>query len=261
MTPPPGTHPVGRRTLVTGGSGKVGGWILPAIAARGDVVVFDLQPPASGIGSFVEGDVTDPAAVRAAVAGCDAVVHLAAIPDEAPLASLLEVNVAATGHVLEAARLEGVSRVVLASSNRLTGAYGRDDLVRPGDPPRPDTFYGVSKVAVEALGRLYVDRWALEVVCVRIGTAAPRPRTMRDLSTWVSPGDLARCFVAALSEPVRGFECLYAVSRNTRSWWRNDPAGISYEALDDAERFAVDVGPDDADARPDRQGLLRPWPS
>lgn len=249
------------RTLVTGGSGRVGTWIVPALAARGEVVVLDRRPPAACPARFVEGDVTDAEAVRAAVVGCDAIVHLAAIPDEAPLDTLLEVNVAATGIVLDAARVEGVRRVVLASSNRVTGCYGRDAVVRPTDPPRPDTFYGVSKVAVEALGRLYVDRWGLDVVCVRIGTAAPAPLTVRDLSTWVSPGDLARCFTAAVHGRHHGFQSIYAVSANTRGWWRNDLAGITYDAQDDAERYAGHVGDDDPDARPDRQGLLRPWPA
>ena len=248
-------------TLVTGGSGRVGTWILPALAALGEVVVLDRRRPATGPARFVEGDVTEPVSVRAALAGCDAVVHLAAIPDEAPLADLLEVNVTATGHVLEAARLAGLRRVVLASSNRVTGCYARDEVVRPSDPPRPDTYYGVSKVAVEALARLYVDRWGMTVTCVRIGTAAPAPRTVRDLSTWVSPGDLARCFVAAVHGPAEGFSCTYAVSANTRRWWDDDPGAVPPDRRDDAERFAGEVGPDDEDARPDRQGLLRPWPT
>lgn len=248
-------------TLVTGGSGKVGTWIVPALAAHGEVVVLDRVPPSARPARFVAGDVSDAAVVRAAISGCGAVVHLAAIADEAPLADLLAANVAATGHVLEAARSAGVQRVVLASSNRVTGCYGRDVVVSPTDPPRPDTFYGVSKVAVEALGRLYVDRWGMDVVCVRIGTAASEPRTPRDLSTWVSPGDLARCFTTAVHGAHSGFHVLYAVSANTRSWWRNDPEGVPFRPSDDAEDHAGAVGDEDDDARPDRQGLLRPWPA
>ena len=198
--------------------------------------------------------------VADAIAGCGAVVHLAAIPDEAPVADLLAANVLVTGTVLEAARRSDVQRVVLASSNRVTGCYQRGRLVQTADPPRPDTFYGVSKVAVEALGRLYVDRWGMDVVCVRIGTAAPAPLTVRDLSTWVSPGDLGRCFVAAVHAPHRGFGVVYAVSGNARTWW-GPGSGPGYEAIDDAEAYAAQVGPDDPDADPDRQGLLRPWPS
>lgn len=255
----------GAPTLVTGGAGKVGAWIVPALAAVGPVRILDRVRPREGPDpslrlEVVEGDAGDPSVVAEAVAGCGAVVHLAAIPDEAPLADLLAANVLATGTVLEAARRCGVQRVVLASSNRLTGCYERGRTVRTTDPPRPDTFYGVSKVAVEALGRLYVDRWGMDVVCVRIGTAAPAPLTVRDLSTWVSPGDLRNCFVAAVHAPHRGFGVVYAVSANTRSWW-GPGSGPAYEALDDAEASAEEVGPDDADADPDRQGLLRPWPA
>src|SRR5690606_22347832 len=121
--------------------------------------------------------------------GADAVVHLAGVPDEAPLADLLEANVLGAHHVLEAARRTGTPRVVLASSNRLTGCYPAARTVSAEAPPRPDGLYGVSKVAVEALGRLYADKFGLQVVCLRIGSLEPEPSEPRHLATWLSPDD------------------------------------------------------------------------
>ncbi|MDJ0385965.1 NAD-dependent epimerase/dehydratase family protein [Streptomyces sp. G-G2] len=76
-------------------------------------------------------DLRDAAAVESALAGADRVLHLGGVPDEAPLADLLGANVLGTDHVLEAARRTGIERVVLASSNRVTGFYAAGHLTGP----------------------------------------------------------------------------------------------------------------------------------
>src|SRR4051812_15448960 len=118
-----------------------------------------------------------------ALEGAEAVVHLAAIPGEAAFDRLLGPNFVATYNVFEAARRQGVRRIVFASSNHATGMYPVGTRVGPDDPVRPDTVYGVSKVFGESLGRLYADKHRLEVVCVRIGSFKERPETCRELWT------------------------------------------------------------------------------
>ncbi|GIN00362.1 TDP-glucose-4,6-dehydratase [Planomonospora venezuelensis] len=175
--------------------------------------------------------------VAAVIAGADAVVHLAGVPDEAPLADLLEGNVLGTHHVLEAARRTGVRRVVLAGSNRLTGCYPAARMVSTQEPPRPDGLYGVSKVAVEALGRLYADKFGLQVVCLRIGSLEAEPSEPRHLATWLSPRDCAGFVWAALTRPGVTFTTAYAVSANTRRFWELDD-DLGYRPRDDAEAYA-----------------------
>lgn len=175
--------------------------------------------------------------VVSVVEGADAVVHLAGTPDEAPLAELLEANVLGTHHVLEAARLTGVPRVVLAGSNRLTGCYPATRTISAEVPPRPDGLYGVSKAAVEALARLYVDKFGLQVVCLRIGSLEAEPEDARHLATWLSPRDCAGFFSAAVTVPDVGFMAAYAVSANTRRFWEL-PAELGYTPVDDAEVYA-----------------------
>ncbi|MDF2706186.1 MAG: NAD-dependent epimerase/dehydratase, partial [Nonomuraea muscovyensis] len=121
-----------------------------------DRVGLAAQSPAEEVRQL---DLRDAEAVTAALEGADAVVHLGGVPDEAPLPELLEGNVQGTHNVLEGARRQGVGRVVLASSNRLTGFYPVSTTITVEMPPRPDGLYGVSKVAVEALGRLYADKF------------------------------------------------------------------------------------------------------
>lgn len=183
-------------------------------------------------------DLSSVEAVASIIKGADAVVHLAGVPDEAPLPALLEANVLGAHHVLEAARRTGVPRVVLASSNRLTGLYPATRTVSPDEPPRPDGLYGVSKVAVEALGRLYADKFGLQVVCLRIGSLEPRPSEARHLATWLSPRDCAGFVLAAVSQPSIHFATVYAVSANTRGFWRlSDELG--YTPQDDAESYGI----------------------
>jgi hypothetical protein len=106
--------------------------------------------------------------------------------------------------------------------------------------PRPDTYYGVSKVVVEALGSLYHDRYGLDITCLRIGTCFERPGDVRSLSTWLSPDDCARLMEAALAAD--GFHVVWGISDNTRRWWSLAEArSIGYEPRDDAEAYAADL--------------------
>ncbi len=118
-------------------------------------------------------------------------------------------------------------------------------------PPRPDTYYGVSKVFGEALGRLMVDRYGLEVVCLRIGSWKQYPTSVRELSTWISPADGVRLLAAALTAPDVGFAVVYGISANTRAWWDLAPArALGYLSVDDAEEYADRIA--GADDDPDR---------
>ncbi|TDD59670.1 NAD-dependent epimerase/dehydratase family protein [Actinomadura rubrisoli] len=172
------------------------------------------------------------------VEGADAVVHLAGVPDEAPLPDLVEGNILGTHRILEAARLTGVPRVVLAGSNRLTGFYPSTETVSPRLPPRPDGLYGVSKAAVEALAHLYADKFGLDVVCLRIGSLELHPNEPRHLATWLSHRDCAGFVRAALTVPSPGFLAAYAVSANARRFWELD-GRLGYEPRDDAASYDI----------------------
>ena len=232
--------------LVTGAAGRIGTVLRGGLPERGwavrclDIVpVADVRPGEE----HVVADVTDLAAMLDATEGAGAVVHLAGISGESTWPAILSANIQGTYCALEAARRAGVPRVVLASSNHATGYTPRppDGLLREVDaPPRPDTFYGVSKVAMEALGSLYVDRYGLDVVCLRIGSAFPEPSTTRHLATWLSPADSVSLVDAALRAPAPGFAVVWGVSDNTRRWWDLTAArALGYEPADDAEVYAA----------------------
>jgi len=242
-------------TLITGAAGTIGG-VLRAGLAR-PLRLTDAREPADlrADEAFVAADLADRAAIDRAVAGVDAVVHLGAIATEAAFDDLAGPNLHGAFNVFDACRRHGVRRVVFASSNHATGMYPAGAPLDETVAPRPDTLYGVTKAYGEALGRLYADKFGLEVVCLRIGTFAPRPPDRRALSTWLSHGDGVRLVEAALSAAdVGGFAIVYGVSANARSWWpRSDAARrIGYEPRDDAEAFAAELA--DAGERYERQG-------
>ena len=240
------------RILLTGAAGSIGTVLTDGLADAGhDVVGLDLVVPeihSSRLDGWYTVDCTDPDAVEATFAdldrsgGVEAVVHLAGIPDEAPLRDELESHVVTTGVLLDAMVAHGVSRMVYAGSNHAVGRTPRSDLLTTDVRPRPDTFYGVAKVAAEGLLSLYVDRYGIDAVSCRIGSFLPQPETVRGLSTWLSPGDAVRMVDAALSAPDPGYAVLYGISANTRAWWDLEPGrALGYHPQDDAERFAGEV--------------------
>lgn len=240
--------------LMTGASGAIGRMLRSRLGARAGrgwpLRLADIRrpdPPAPGEQvDVITASVTDLSEMRRACEGTVAVVHLAALPTEGRWTDILDVNIDGTRCVLEAARDAGVPRVVLASSNHAVGFWGRDETPSGGLPadayPRPDTYYGVSKVTMEALGRLYHDRYGMDIICLRIGTCAPQPHNARALATWLSPDDAGRLVAAALTVPRPGFRIVWGISRNARRWWSlAEGEEIGYHPVDDAEAYAPEV--------------------
>jgi uronate dehydrogenase len=226
--------------LLTGAAGRIGTALRERLPALGwPLRCFDRTPVPGGI----VGDVRSPADLDAAVAGVDAIIHLAGQPTEASWPVIREANVEGTVQLFEAARRAGVGRVVFASSNHAVGFTPQTGEQLPDDvAPRPDTLYGVSKVFGEALGRYYADRYGLRVACLRIGTFADRPTDRRGLSTWLSPDDAARLVDACLRAPALTYAIVWGVSANTRrSWSLAAGRALGYEPRDDAEQFADEL--------------------
>ena len=238
------------RVLVTGAAGSIGTILLPGLTARGhEVIGLDRSTAPDGSDTaWYAVDCTDPDAVEAVFVdlarsgGIEAVVHLAGIPTEASLTEELDSHVVSTAALLDAMVRHGVDRIVYASSNHAVGRTPRTDLLTTDVRPRPDTFYGVAKVAAEALLSLYVDRHGIDAVALRIGSFLPQPETRRGLSTWLSHDDAVRMVDAALTAPAPGFAVVYGISANSRAWWDLEPGrALGYHPEDDAEAYAGEI--------------------
>jgi uronate dehydrogenase len=239
------------RVLLTGAAGKVGSCLRAGL--RDDLRelrLSDLAPisPEAPSETDAPADLRDFAAVCRAVDGVEAVVHLGGVPVERPFEEIAGPNLHGVFHVFEAARRAGVRRVVFASSNHATGFYPTSQRLTGTEPVRPDGLYGASKAYGEALGRMYADRFGLEVISVRIGSmTGGEPTEPRQLCTWLSPGDAVRLFAACLTARDVGYAVVYGASANTRGWWDLGPArALGYEPRDNAEDYAAQVGEGDA---------------
>jgi UDP-glucose 4-epimerase len=165
--------------LITGGAGFIGSHLVEALVAQGQRVrVLDdlstgkqdnLAAVADRI-EFVPGSITEPVALRHALADVHVVFHLAALPSvqrsiEAPLATH-EVCATGTLRVLEAARQVGASRVVYAASS---SAYGDTPgmVLTETDPVSPMSPYAAAKLAGEHYCRAFTTAYGLETVRLR----------------------------------------------------------------------------------------------
>jgi NADP-dependent aldehyde dehydrogenase len=240
-----------QRVLITGASGVVGRFMRTRLAKPGrSLRLLDINPPdPAGPDEAVEvltGSINDADVLASAFDGVDAVIHLGGQSREDTWANILATNMDGTHNVLEAARAAGVTRAILASSNhsvgfRTVGEDGEGGL-RADTTPRPDTYYGVSKATIEALGALYHHRFAMDVICIRIGSCFEAPWDVRGLSMWLSPDDGGRLFEACLTAPDPGYRIIWGVSDNTRRTVSlREAEELGYRSLDNAEKFAADI--------------------
>jgi uronate dehydrogenase len=227
------------RVLVTGAAGRIGSTVRESF--RGTFPLLRLTDarelaPAGPGEEVLQADLGDFASVLEAAAGIDVIVHLGAIPDEDTFARLLDANVVATYNVFEAARRQGVRRVVFASTNHVTGFYPAAQRIGPDDPIRPDSLYGVSKAFGEALGRMYADKFGLEVVCLRIGAFGERPADANSARMWLSPRDGVRLVRRSVEAADVRFLVVYGASKVPHPFW-DDPnaARIGYVPEDELE--------------------------
>lgn len=255
------TEAVSQRLLFTGAAGQLGRLLRPLLARPGrELRLLDIAPIDAGEDGAVrlQGSVTDMALMERACAGVDAVLHFGGLSVENTWQRVLDANINGSYVVLEAARRQGVRHVVLASSNHAIGYVPTDSGMIPADvAPRPDTNYGVSKAAMEAIGSLYADRYGMSVTAIRIGACLERPPNARMLRLWLSPADTIRLLDATIATPP-GFRVVWGVSRNTRAWVSLEAGeAIGYYPQDDSEVFAQELLGENGDPPADDPMLAR----
>jgi uronate dehydrogenase len=234
------------RVLLTGAAGRIGRVMRERLAGKFPVLrvsdIVDLGPARAG--EEVETcDLTDAAGMERLCAGVDAVAHFGGCPGEEGWDQLIPANIVGLINLFEAARKQGVDRVLFASSNHAIGLYRRTETLTSASPPRPDGRYGVTKAFGEDLGYAYACKYGVRSFNMRIGTFGATPTDARSLATWLSHGDMERLVMTGLTADYR-HAIVYGCSRNTRSWWDNSHAyALGYDPRDDAEAWAGEVTP------------------
>lgn len=243
--------------LVTGTSGLIGSHVASQALERGHSVrALDRNPARPELRAlrethdaaqldFVYADLTDRLALLRAAEGCDAILHLAAIPSPNPAVNdrLLHINVVGTGYIFDAAEAHGITRVALASSASIYGLpfakHPFDPQYLPMDeahPVQPQDIYALSKQCNEEIAATYTRRLGMATFCLRPtyvtelgGERAPWQRRWLsraienrspDLWTYVAVEDCARAFLLAAESTTTGHHRLLLAAHD--SWLRDD---------------------------------------
>lgn len=241
------------KIAVTGANGTIGTRLCADLARDHDVLRIDLH------GADVNADVRDFDAMTGALHGCETVIHLAgAVAVDLDWETNYSVNIGGTYNVYEAARRNGLKRIIFASSNHCVGmneVKNAPRIYEPGfglvvdtdEPYRPDGLYGVWKAFGETLGRYYSEKYGMQVACVRIGSITqaddPRDESVRESSgwlgltgeqkfkryaaTWMSQRDFARLVRCILARDVP-YAVVYGVGDNLTRFWDLEPGRAVY---------------------------------
>ena len=207
------------KVLLTGPSGRIGPHLLAPFERCYQLSTFDLQ--ASPRADSYIGDLNDLDSLRRALRGVEVVLHLAATSDEAPFTEeLLPNNIGGLYNLLEAAHLEGVRRVVFASSvQTVWDQFERTDAPIETNVNAPCSLYGVSKIFGEVLGQWFHRHRGLEFVAIRLGWFEQTEKLETNAwinNVWISPGDCAQLFRRAIETPDIGFAIVNGTSKTPR---------------------------------------------
>src|SRR3954466_2798014 len=208
------------KVALSGAGGQVGSVLRPRLLERGVKLRSgggrSPLTPLSDAEEVMHGDLRDPEVVERLLQGVDVLIHMAGTSVERPLPEIIDNNLVGLHAIYEGARRHRVKRIVFASSNHAIGMHSVDTKLGLDCDFRPDGFYGLSKMWGEGMARLYWDKHGIETVCVRIGSAIPKPTEFRQLSTWFGLDDLLQFVVRCTEAPEVGFLVAWGVSANTR---------------------------------------------
>lgn len=233
--------PIYDRILITGAAGRLGSRLrrgLAPLARRmrlADRVALGEAEPHEEI---VTAELGDFGAMLAAAEGVDAIVHFGGPPRECPWEEILASHIGGSYNVFEAARKQGVKRIVYASSVHAIGYHELETHIDANAPHRPDSLYGLAKCFVEDLGRLYWDKFGLESVHLRIFSSFPEPADRRMLWSWLSFDDCVRLVSASLTAPRVGHTIAFGMSDNALKPVDNRLAGhLAFYPKDSSEPY------------------------
>lgn len=218
------------KVLITGAAGRIGSTLRSAWASedRYDITLLDLNKIDS---EMIQADIRQADQMKMVCQNQDVLIHLANIRYQDILEDPTQMtDITASMLLFEIARQAGISKIIYASTNHVTG--WNEKLAQSADgswtgvPPvfstadqfRPDGWYGAMKGMAELAGRYLVDAYQIQFTSLRIGSfnGTSQPKNIRHCSTLLTPRDCVQLFTLAVDYdgPVK-YLVTYGTSGNT----------------------------------------------
>ena len=248
-----------KKVLVTGASGLIGGLVLEGLSDKYEFSALNRRK-VEGV-PCLQASVADLDAILPAFEGIDMVLHLAAHTSE-DWDAQLSVDIGGTYNVYEAARMNGVKRVVFASSGGTTLGWESESpyfeivaaqydkipetwpMITHEIPVRPAGLVYVAKACGEVIGRYYSDRFGISAINIRLGAVleSDHPEARRHYPGYLSQADCVQMVDKCLSAPnsIR-YDTFDAISNNKYRWRDTSHANevLGWVAEGSAENYEI----------------------
>jgi nucleoside-diphosphate-sugar epimerase len=224
------------KIVITGGSGKLAEYLAPTLAQEHAILLYDKQHPPNNKFSWVQGEITNRPKLSEAFRGADAVIHLAALRsryNHLPV-NVMETNALGTFCVLEAARREGVKKLLFSSSDAVLGIAQSTTELAPEylpidekHPLKPQDPYGISKMLGEEMCCCYAEGHDIDIIALRFSnifcpgdeqiyladTKDPSVRR-KSLWAWVHVEDAVHAILCALVSSLQGYKVFHIAAED-----------------------------------------------
>lgn len=224
------------KLVITGGSGKLAGYLAPVLAREHAILLYDKQRLQQNQFPCMKGEVSDRAKLNEAFQDADGVIHLAALRscyNHLPM-KVMKTNILGTFCVLEEARRAGVERLLFSSSDAVLGIAQSVNEFAPEyvpidekHPLKPQDPYGISKMLGEEMCRSFTEGYDIDIIALRFSnifcpgdeqkylTDAKDPSARRkSLWAWVHVEDAVYAILCALVSDLKGYDVFHIAAED-----------------------------------------------
>jgi len=250
------------KVLITGASGLIGGITLRNLSDKYEFSALNRSDVPEI--PTLRADITDFDSIMPAFKNIDIVLHMSNYTQDAiSWDKHFNVGILGTRNVYEAARLNGVKRVVLGSTGDTMTGYEMEypygelaageydkvndnwDMITEEHPTRPKSIYGACKIFCEALGHFYSDRYNMSVICIRLGGVllGDKPTLRRQYPGFLSQSDCLQMIDLCLSAPENiKFDIFHASSNNKYAWRDTNHAKeiLGWKPTGNSDKYSIE---------------------
>ena len=191
-----------KRVFITGGTGRIARCVADALNADGNYEVLRGTRGEGNGTDLVHVDYTSQESLNEVLKGVHTVVHMGFyMRNDKFIEEHIDHNVKTAYYLYEAARFNGVKRVIFGSSNHVFGFYEKGTHITSNSLYRPDSNYGMAKCMVEIIGRYYADRYGVSCINLRIGNFSDGENTPKDdraTYVWLSSKDCGQLIIKSI---------------------------------------------------------------